>query len=1254
MHNMPPEPNVACEQGTLEGFCADCQFSMPSSLISPLLLHENKDLGSTVNDATLKCHNEFYCGPVNKRFGISCQKVFPHANAIERKANLLWQLTDAENVEDSPVSGNYAFLLTSFVEGDTAPGGIRLHLALKQSHGGNLHAVKASKEVIEKALKWLTRKDHSCESVAEGGETFLKELVEASPTNGPLATLKKFIRDRDWEGRLWGGEKEKFLELVSESNQWTEHDKWMACRNYISYNMAWQTHLLVLPVDGLHRGFTCDTAFSGIPPPQASDELKERIQAFGRDLRCTSSNPPKLGRARHGPGEHGQSHIDTIITINLRVPENVDDSLAIKMTAVSGRLQQGVGEQTDHNMHNTLGSLVRFFPVYLDRCQSRFKQTLFLLQEDGMHGLERVTRGLSERDEFVEVLFNDGLFESRNEANAALDQQLKSKKNQKDNPADSWPTRQSQRFYLLAEWYIEFWIRAFTKALHLVLQAVCEEKRGMVDIDLESSLRACSEMKLEEFRGIWQHESNNSGAKESKNLNVDSDDPPWTPELVALLRGASKHGSDYDPITGDPYRRKWRETKRPKPRGQTKKKWECHSPHMLDFLWLFFCAHLSPECNAAVLSFASGPPDCSRYEQASVGRCSREVSKRSFRCLMLTISAASQASANFWRHSYFKRSRKNENHRASHVGSNYQALLARVSAVRHSCRFFADVGLAPVFTEAEARARDDILRNLRNCPFEGSILARHIESDWLVLYTVAFIDHVNAHEEERRGEMHYQRKKLSKGFDDTKPYVKFLTPIVDASIQLDWEQGSGTLTVDSSKRVGSDHDWLGDKSVGGGGELSALPDQDKSHLKHGLSLVEVLGSDDPKVRPTHRIGQFHESPVPIRDPRTRSGSRNLRKEALDLDLSEAVISGKSDEDLLRHVEGHWRGQGAKGNGAGAAVAAEVTRITQEVQGRRGSRPSDPGPGQAGDDSSTGPSSVPRGDESPKGGAASGQADTSDMAAAVSILNLGGAHAGGNSSNQTGAAAGSEPPAPPSASKTSNRRSQRSKRKRQGEAEADLPQVVFDLEHLVGQEQFVATPEQSSLIRQYDKLHSDQKQLCLLIGMTLLLRRAPGGGTVVGRPEGASAGGTRPVEDSSGARRSDGTHNEIVHGGVRDYDAWNDCLEPLGATGANAQDGTSVENLGKEILAAMELEPLGPLFLEEDNRAPGAPAGGPRPDEDDEASIRRPDEDNESSVVSPQPSVVSPPVGSPSASDARDGNATGGGQFDGELEHFAPS
>ena len=168
--------------------------------------------------------------------------------------------------------------------------------------------------------------------------------------------------------------------------------------------MAWQTHLLVLPVDGLHRGFTCDTAFSGIPPPQASDELKERIQAFGRDLCCTSSNPPKLGRARHGPGEPGQSHIDTIVTINLRVPENVDDSLAIKMTAVSGRLQQGVGEQTDHNMHNTLGSLVRFFPVYLDRCQPRFKQTLFLLQEDGLHGLERVTRGLSKKDDFVTSL----------------------------------------------------------------------------------------------------------------------------------------------------------------------------------------------------------------------------------------------------------------------------------------------------------------------------------------------------------------------------------------------------------------------------------------------------------------------------------------------------------------------------------------------------------------------------------------------------------------------------------------------------------------------------------------------------------------------------------------------------------------------------------------------------------------------------------------------------------------------------------
>ena len=92
--------------------------------------------------------------------------------------------------------------------------------------------------MIEKIFKWLTRRDHSCESIAEGGETFLEELVKASPTNRPLASLENSVSDRDSEGRLWVGEKDKFLQLVSKPKQWTGHDKWMACRKHISAGMS--------------------------------------------------------------------------------------------------------------------------------------------------------------------------------------------------------------------------------------------------------------------------------------------------------------------------------------------------------------------------------------------------------------------------------------------------------------------------------------------------------------------------------------------------------------------------------------------------------------------------------------------------------------------------------------------------------------------------------------------------------------------------------------------------------------------------------------------------------------------------------------------------------------------------------------------------------------------------------------------------------------------------------------------------------
>ena len=759
----------------------EVQYQFPCSFLGSLLLHENRQ-DSAGDLASGSLYNDFYFASVNARSHIQPLKVIPHSTEAEQNENLLWQATGVTDTEQSPLRGTYHCVLTSFEEGRPEEGGVPLHLAWPRhpsQPGQELHAVPANLKKVKHAVRWLTKNEASADSLPEAVQCLVAALRTLPFDSAQPQRLKKFIQEREWTGQLWGGERDYFLQRVGVLEG---QDQWLACRRYISFNTAWQLRLLVLPYEGLHRCFTVVTALLGIPPPGENPELDTRVKDFGQDLRVVGG---WLSRRLRAAPER-RVRLDTGTVLYLRTPEVVDTRLAFSLVQRSAQLQQGTGRQTDHGMHQMLGSLIRFFPTILQG--SPFTRSMFLLRPDGTgRGLDGLTRRVwndedpyPTRDQFLELLVEDGLCENVHEAGERLAVVVPR--------AGSWPAG-IRGASGPVDWYIQLWIRAFVKALHSALRLTFTtdehgNQDGILSSDPEVKLAECSGMTLEEFGRIWQRNGKNGPlAGDSEPFRLDPEGSPGVPHAVGWLR--ERRGEVADPITTDNL---WKRNRRRLPTTGGREKIEKFPDLMLDFLWIFFFAHLSPECRDAVLEFADGRPDLGAFPQTNGSRTFRNNSRKSFRCLVMTISASASGSMGFWKHSFFTRHKRDASQRVTHWGELGQSLHARISAVKHSCKFFARAGLAPSLpprTEKE----DEILQNFDpNSPHQS-----RLREDFLALYTVAFIDQVHAHDEARRGEAAYWKHKLDRkqeGNDDTPQQVSYLTAKVEFSINWDWGLGA--------------------------------------------------------------------------------------------------------------------------------------------------------------------------------------------------------------------------------------------------------------------------------------------------------------------------------------------------------------------------------------------------------------------------------------------------------------------------------
>jgi hypothetical protein len=78
-----------------------------------------------------------------------------------------------------------------------------------------------------------------------------------------------------------GGSKESFVKRIQDLDN---NVKWRCARQFISYNTSWQTKLIMLPVDGMHRCALSSSVLNGIPPPDVDEHLKATVQEFSMRL----------------------------------------------------------------------------------------------------------------------------------------------------------------------------------------------------------------------------------------------------------------------------------------------------------------------------------------------------------------------------------------------------------------------------------------------------------------------------------------------------------------------------------------------------------------------------------------------------------------------------------------------------------------------------------------------------------------------------------------------------------------------------------------------------------------------------------------------------------------------------------------------------------------------------------------------------------------------------------------------------------
>ena len=732
--------------------------------------------------------------PVNVRENLVIGKFCAH----DKSSNLLLQMVACDKPGTNPCGegGSYTGVLSSFSE-SCVDGSIEIRTTFSMSNELILYAAPITPDILRSAIRWVKKgevenNDNQSHQLDVLFTEYVNALTQANIPNGTWEVLSEFIRDREWTGKLWGGEPVKFLSSVLTSGA-DENEKARLLRRYLVSNVCWQTKVAVFPTDSLHRFATLDMVVNDQVPENVPEEIKSKFHQFVKGLPVRECEGERIITSEI---------LDPVLAINLVAPAIIDNDFLLSMKCSSASSQRFHASSTPHNAMNLLA-------IGLDQVvKNVFNGTdLYHLwvDENQTHGLLRVLQNLDRdtrdlKSDFIQILTGDGLLQDRVTTDT-LDEFF-----DLGQPFNN----QLRRF---SDIYIHYWIIAMTTKFHAQLKEFVSHAPGLSNVVLGINLQKVSEMDLDSLLSMFP----------MKKL-VKSESMVYSLEVVkaTLELLLPEKETKTDPINGNVYENK-----------------ECTAQEN-DFIRTLFFACLSKESFSSIANFAScRVPSSSVVEQQ--GPPSVEDASRTVRICLLIVSTISDFSHQLWRGGYFdSKTHKGSQCNKMSVESSYAMVL--LSAIKHTYEYALMMGVNPVlgqdrpFTDQEA-AEVRVVTDPNKWRFGERAL-----KDPIIMFALDFFCQMMKH---NRGAPEDKKKS---------EYKTYAAEMLDRSIRFDIPLDNLTVVnPDSDKtRIWLGQLSKGEKANLSMEINLSNANLAGVDLKPKVSLVEVIGNgEDPKYS-THR------------------------------------------------------------------------------------------------------------------------------------------------------------------------------------------------------------------------------------------------------------------------------------------------------------------------------------------------------------------------------------------------------------------
>ena len=670
----PPKARANIDEDEKVAKCVEhtVQICVASSQLGCMLLHRN------MSKQPLDVYNPFYNLSVNVRKYLDMSRLSVSSENDEdpnNKDNMLIRLFQSEASEknDSPLKNTFVYAVASFSSDcATSP---PLHLTYsdpKLDQGPSYYAVPITTELISISLKWLraSTEEVVVNDVKAGLNVFFKALQSMDLPNAGSEDLLNFIEDRDWTGTLWGGSKENFLEnlkLVAD-----EKDKWILLRRFINFNFGWQTKLLFFSVDGLHRTALSDTGFIGIAPPGANDKIKEMARDFSTQLK------PESRRSN--------------VIVNCYIPGTINAQICLNMKNNSASTQKDNARQANHSVIHTLQSILESMSLQEGDLSDGARPVGYLL--DGVRPIYEMNgKGTTQEakiHQFRSMLAHDFKFDEHHIENIIeeVNVQLKEKSKQdKLQPLDN-TTDFEYPYYMtiniLAEIYIGTWVYVFSGQLYSQLKSFSKSLSDIANIDPDIKMNLLAKMSELEFRRMFQKQRSRRYENEGKMKSYYVCPISFTDRTGPIQEALFGTSSFNDVLTDDIYKKPW-------------KRKHSFPADLLELVWMILYTRLSKDSNKAILAFLNPTVLSGKFTHQVENNAPQLKARKMIRCLLLTINQSFHSSGRMWSSGFLYRDERIRNDIFLPLTMYRPSLdfFLLLSAIHHSCDFFAQMGHSP-------------------------------------------------------------------------------------------------------------------------------------------------------------------------------------------------------------------------------------------------------------------------------------------------------------------------------------------------------------------------------------------------------------------------------------------------------------------------------------------------------------------------------------------------------------------------------